>query len=178
MAMADHFEKMDLHEVPAGTLARVLAITDGTIATILEAYVGEPVSVIKLDEGFEAGDSQAAELPVEPGERILRRKVLLQGAHSGLNFLHADCLMRADRLPEGVLDELLASETPLRRILTERRIGTFEEMIGGGREPAESCALFFGVDPSASMISRCYRILIDQEPVILITEKFPVERFS
>lgn len=176
--MADHFGKMDLHEVPTGTLARVLATTDGTIATILEAYVGEPVRVVKLAEGFEAGDSQSAELPLEPGERILRRTILLQGARSGINFLHADSLMRADHLPAGVLDELLNTETPLRRILTERRIGSFEEMIGGGRERAGTCALFFGVDPEASLICRCYRVLIDNEPVIVITERFPVERFS
>ena len=77
-----------------------------------------------------------------------------------------------------MLDELLTTDTPLRRILTDRRIGTFEEMIGGGREPADTCALFFGVDPDVSMISRRYRILIGEEPVILIRERFPVERFS
>jgi chorismate-pyruvate lyase len=51
-------------------------------------------------------------------------------------------------------------------------------MIGGDREPAGACGLFFAVEPDASMISRRYRILIDEKPVILITEKFPVDRFS
>lgn len=176
--MTDHFAKMELHDVPTGTLARVLATTDGTIATILEAYVGEPVCVVKLAERFNEGDSSRPDLGRRPGERILSRTILLQGRHSGTNFLYAECLIRADRLPAGVLDKLVATDTPLRRVLTEHRIGTFEEMIDGGREPAGRCGLFFGVQPDAAMITRRYRILIGREPVIVITEKFPVDRFS
>lgn len=176
--MADHFGAMDLHEIAPGTLARVLATTDGTVATIIEAYAGEPVSVVKLAERFEAGDSHTPELAVEPGERILRRTVVLRGLESGSNFLHAECVIRADHLPPEVLTELVSTNTPLRRTLTQRRIGSFEEMIGGGREPAGRSGRYFDVDPSASMIVRRYRILIGGEPVILITERFPVDRFS
>ena len=168
---------MELDQVPTGTLARILATTDGTIATILEAYVGEAVRVVKISQAFEAGDSQSPLLPIRPEERVLRRSVVLRGRRTGLNFLYADCIVRADCLPPEILKALVSTDQPMRRIFTEARIGTFEEMVGAGREPAGACARHFDVAPTASPIWRSYRILLGQEPVIVISERFPPELF-
>ncbi|MBW3645082.1 MAG: hypothetical protein KY441_06205, partial [Actinobacteria bacterium] len=62
---------------------QVLVRTTGMVTTLLEAFSGEEVRVVKLDQGYVEWDGHDPRLELEPGRPVLRRTVLLQGADSG-----------------------------------------------------------------------------------------------
>lgn len=173
-----HSLALELEQVATGSLPRILLAADGTLTSVLEAYADEPVQVVKLSQAFEAGDGQSPHIAIGAGEQVLSRSVLLRGMRSGINYVHAECLIRADRLPPGVLEPLVSTTTPLRTILADRRIGTFRDLVDAGVEAAGTCGRWFDVTAAAPLVTRTYRILISQEPVILITEKFPLGHTS
>lgn len=159
-------------------LQRVLLITDGTVTDVLEAYANERIRVVKLAQEFGTVDAERPELDIPTPERVLRRTVLLQGALTGTNFLHAHSVFTPDHLHPEIVDGLLVSDKPLGRLLAQYRVETFREIVAVGFEPAGTCADHFGVDPASKLVFRTYRILVDGRPVVRITEKFPVTWFS
>ncbi|MDQ6614991.1 MAG: chorismate pyruvate-lyase family protein [Actinomycetota bacterium] len=157
---------------------RILLITDGTVTDVVEAYGGEAIQVVKLAQSFGQADPLKPPLDLFDAERVLRRTVLLQGTISGTNYIHADSVIAPDRLPSEVLDGLLMTGRPLGRLLAQQRIETFRDIVGVGFEPAGDCASFFGVDPTSNLVFRTYRIHLNGQPVVRITEKFPTTWFT
>jgi chorismate-pyruvate lyase len=153
-------------------------MTDGTVTDVLEAYAGEPIKVVKLSQALAPPDSLTPELELTGDTSVLRRTVLLQGAASGLTYLHADSVIAPERLHPEVLGGLLDSEKPVGRLLAQHRIETFREIVAIGFEPAGRCAAYFGLDSAAKLVFRTYRIIVGGLPVMRITEKFPVSAFA
>ncbi|MDP9075328.1 MAG: chorismate pyruvate-lyase family protein [Actinomycetota bacterium] len=145
---------------------------------VLEVYTGEPMRVVILEQMFEQRAPNKPELDADRTEQLLHRTVLLQGVHSGTNFIHAASIIAPDRLPPRVLAGLLETGKPIGRLLAADRVETFREIVGLGYEPAGDLAPYFGVDPASSLVFRTYRIHVQQQPVMRITEKFPATWFS
>jgi len=175
--LLDLFETLTEGGPPLSAIQRMLLITDGTVTDVLEAYAKETVCVVKLSHSFTSADGEKPVLDLGPSERVLRRSILLQGVQTGTTFLYADSVIAPDRLPADVVNDLLETNQPLGKLLAHRRIGTYREIVGVGFEPAGECAHFFGVEPTAKMLFRTYRILVGDQPVMRITEKFPVTSF-
>ncbi len=152
---------------------QVLVKTNGTVTHILEAFTGESIRIVKLSQGYAAWDDADRRLDLEPGHPVLQRTVLLQGTDSGRNYLYADSIMIPDRLDEHVLNGLVNTDAPVGRLLVESRVETFRDLLAVGTEPADSCALHFGIAPDDEMICRTYQVLASKRPIMLITEKFP-----
>lgn len=161
---------------PLTRFQRVLLGIDGTVTNILEAYAGEPVEVIKLVQAFGTAGPGDADLLVSGG-RVLRRRVLLRGRTSGNSLLYAEAVVVADRVSPSLLDGMLETDKPIGVLLKENRSETFREILRVDREPAGRTAVHFGIEPSAELIWRTYRIIMGNQPVILITEKFPAGFF-
>ena len=151
--------------------------TDGTVTHMLEAYADEPIEVVKLLQEFDT--SAAADGPLELGcdAKLLRRRVLLRGRRTGRTLLYAEVAVAPDRVEPRLLDGLLTTDKPVGRLLAENRTETFREILTAGREPAGACGAHFGIDPTDVLISRTYRIVSHEQPVLLITEKFPEDFF-
>lgn len=177
-SLLDLFTTVNSSEAPLSTFQRVLLMTDGTVTDVLEAYADEPVKVVKLAQWFDGVDPGRPELERPTTERLLRRSVLLQGALTGRNLLYADSVVTPKHLHPDVVEGLLESDRPLGRLLAKYRVETFREIVAVGFEPAGSCAQHFGVDPAEKLVFRTYRILVDQRPVVRVTEKFPVTWFA
>lgn len=158
---------------PLTPFQRILLATDGTVTHILEAYAGEPIEVVKLLQAFDTANEGDAALAVAPGDKVLRRRVLLRGRLGGQNLLFAEAVVVLDRVDPAVLDGLLETDKPIGVLLSEHRTETFREILSVGREPAGGRATHFGIDAGADVIFRTYRIVAGGRPVILITEKFP-----
>ncbi|MDQ4069612.1 MAG: chorismate pyruvate-lyase family protein [Actinomycetota bacterium] len=156
---------------------RMLLGADGTVTSILEAYAGEPVEVLKLLQAFETATEAQAELGLGPGDRALRRRALLRGRHSRRNLLYAETIVMPDRVEPALLEGLLGTDKPLGALLVETRAETFREILAVHREPSGPTGAHFGIGPEGQLMSRTYRILQGGRPVILVTEKFPASSF-
>jgi chorismate-pyruvate lyase len=155
----------------------VLLRTDGTVTHLVEMYAEEPMVVIKLEQSLRPLHEESVDLQLVEPETVLRRKVLLQGSRSGKNFLYAESVIMADRLPPSVRDTLVHTDEPIGRVLNRSRMETFREILRWWQEPAASCADHFDVDAGTVTISRSYRLWAGQRPIMLITEKFPSTSF-
>lgn len=159
-------------------IPRILFATDGAITHILEAYVGEPVDLVRVTSATVSDPAERLEAGFDHDERGLRRKSLLAGRRSGRVFVHSESVVFLDRLPEPVADELVRSGTSLLKLLTGRGIGTFRESIAEWEGTDEHIAAFFGIAPSEIHVARTYQIVVHGRPVARVTESFPKHRFS
>ena len=156
---------------------RMLLGTNGTVTHILEAYADEPVEVVKLRQEFDVVGDVDAELELSGDDKLLRRRVLLRGAQTGRTLLYAEATVAVARLEPEIIDGLVATDTPIGALLAAHRTETFREILRVQREPAGGRGVYFGVEASTELIARTYRIIRGQQPVILITEKFPLNYF-
>jgi chorismate-pyruvate lyase len=150
---------------------RVLLITDGTLTGILEAVFLEPIRLVKLGQRTVAAGVPHALLEPLAGEEILERRVLLQGARTGRNYVHADSQVAIERLAPAFRRDLMESELPLGRLWIQHRLETFKELLDAGYDPEPGAAVarwFAG----AAVLRRTYRVFTHHRPLIVITERF------
>ena len=164
-------------DLPAlNSFSRILLTTDGTLTEILEAYFLERIQLIKLAEATHAAEYAVPALNVQVGDEIIERKIALQGATSGINFVYAESIIVVNELDDSMKDGLLRSKTPIGRLWLEHKMETFKEMMYINREEAGAIAPLFEIAVDAPILSRAYRVFTRRKPVIMITEKFP-DRF-
>jgi chorismate-pyruvate lyase len=173
------------HDPSLSVFQRVLLITDGTVTHLLEAYADEPMRVVKLAQSSLPAEGGAGlpgagtcELQLADGEEVLHREVLLQGSASGRNYVHAESVVVASRLPHKLRDGLMLTNEPIGRLLERNRTETFREVVACGRQPVGARGAYFGLDAGACAISRQYRVLADTRPIMLISETFPSDAFA
>jgi chorismate-pyruvate lyase len=156
---------------------RILLATEGTLTHILEAYGEEPVRLVKLLQALVTEGRARARLDLAGDERALHRAVLLRGARSGTPFVFADSVVLLDRLPATVADGLLATDTPIGKLLFSCRAETYREIVAVGEDLDASVAAHFGRPASEPLVARTYQILYRGRTVARITEKFPPASF-
>jgi len=156
---------------------RILLTTDGTLTEILEAYLFEPIQVVKLFEKIIATKQDISPLDLKAGSEVIERKVLLQGKISRKNFIYAESVLVHERLELKFRDELLKSQIPMGRLWLEHKIETFKEIIDSSQELAEDLSNYFKIQREDRMLSRTYRVFSNHQPIIMITEKFPENSF-
>jgi chorismate-pyruvate lyase len=173
------------HDPSLSVFQRVLLVTDGTVTRLLEAYADEPMRVVKLAQSSQPAEGGAGlpgpgtcELQLADGEEVLHREVLLQGSATGRNYVHAESVVVASRLPRTLRDGLMLTDEPIGRLLDRHRTETFREVVACGRQPVGARGAHFGLDAGACAISRRCRVLADTRPIMLISETFPSEPFS
>jgi chorismate-pyruvate lyase len=166
-----------VHPLRRTPIQRILLVTDGTVTEILEAYTGESMRLIKLYEELVVLDADLPGLELVAGQQVLRRKILLQGKMSLTNFLYADSYVALDRLDDWMRHGLLESHKPIGFLMQERKLETYREIVGCGREVADGLSPYFGVSETDGMIWRTYRVINGGQPIMLITEKFPEGHF-
>lgn len=162
---------------PFTRFQRMLLGTDGTVTHILEAYADEPIDVLKLAHEVDTANDADAHLGLSAEDKVLRRRVLLRGRDSGQALLYAEAIVALGRVEPAFLDGLVGTDKPIGILLAENRTETFREILAVEREPAGALGTHFGIDPTAELISRTYRIIARRQPMILITEKFPADCF-
>jgi chorismate-pyruvate lyase len=156
---------------------RILLTTDGTLTEILEAYLFEPLLIVKLSEEIILTTQDIPPLDLKAGSEVIERKVLLQGKISRKNFIYAESVLVHERLELKFRDELLKSQIPMGRLWLEHKIETFKEIIDSSQELAEDLSNYFKIQREDRMLSRTYRVFSNHQPIIMITEKFPENSF-
>lgn len=155
------------------TIQRILLTTDGMVTEILEAYLLEQMKVTKLSQDYSVLDHDIPYLELNKGTQVLLRKILLRGKLSHKNYIYAESIIVPERLNEKLRDGLLKTNKPIGQLILEDRLETFREILDCGKEEAQELSVYFNVKKDSFLIFRDYRVLANQLPIMLITEKFP-----
>jgi chorismate-pyruvate lyase len=152
-------------------LQKVLLTTDGTVTQLLEIYTGEKMRVEKLDHAL-VTDAPAL-LAVSAAEPVLSRRILLRGATRP--YMYAHSWLVPSRMPQGMQETILRTDTPIGQLWKASRLETFREIVDFRCEHDREVAALFGLD--TAMLSRTYVIHAGRLPMGLIVEKFPTTYF-
>lgn len=156
---------------------RILLQTDGTLTEMLENYLGENISVLKITEDIQYEPQNIFPLNINNGQEIIKRKILLQGENSRKNWLYADSVIVLDRLEKNFREELITSGKPIGKLWKKYKIETYKEIISYFREPAAVLSKYFDMSKRDDLLCRTYRVFSNRKPVMMITEKFPESYF-
>jgi len=150
---------------------KILLTTDGTVTQLLEIHTREKMRVEKLEHVVLAGGPERLEAAEEP---VLSRSILLRGASQP--WLYAHSWLVLSRLPAGMQQALLNTDTPIGQLWRSARLETCREIVEFRRENRPEISALFGTD--APLLSRSYLIRSGGKVMGLIEEKFPVTHFA
>ena len=153
---------------------RALLTIDGTVTKFIEAYAMEPVEVVTLGQAMQQLSAAHEWLEVPEGEHVIARHVLLRGRYSRTFHAYAASLIVPNRLPDPVRRELEAAGETIGRIFLNNRMESYREVLWYGREQNEELPQDIRHLANGGLVSRTYRIIVGRQPVMLITEKFPL----
>lgn len=157
---------------------RALLVTDGTVTKILEAYFWEPVEVQTLQQEFAAAEQPIAWIHVHAGDRVLMRRARLRGTDSGEVYATALSVIRTEFIPETFRRRLIDREIGIGVLIRDSGLESYREVLEVGAEPEEPGLGDRAGHAPSDRVFRTYRIIIDREPVILITESFPLALYT
>lgn len=161
---------------------RALLVTDGTVTHLIEAYTLSPVEVVPLRETEQALSIEHAWLELPIGDPVVTREVVLQTptTDTQLPKIHAYAISHIiyERLPSSVVDGLKSGTKGLGVLLQRTIWETRRDLLWWGVERAASLPDAIGHLESKPFLSRTYRVVAKKDPLMLITEKFPLDEFS
>lgn len=165
-------ERAVVEDAALSEFQKILLTTDGTVTQLLEIHTGEKMRVVKL--GHEVSNGGPSWLDVSATEPVLSRRILLRG--SGKPWLYANSWLVLSRLPAGMQETLVHSDTPIGQLWRQARLETHREIVDFRRENDPGISALFGTD--AALLSRSYVIRTGGVVMGLIEEKFPVTHFA
>ena len=151
---------------------KILLTTDGTVTQLLEIHTGEKMRVVKLGHAMVAGGPHW--LQVSGTEPVLSRRILLRGETRP--WLYANSWLVLSRLPAGMQQTLLHTDTPIGQLWRHARLETYREIVDFRRESDPAIGALFGA--GEDLLSRSYVIRSGGAVMGLIEEKFPVTHFA
>ena len=153
-------ETLHMERLPA--FLRTLLVADGTVTKSLEAYFWEQIEVENLGQAPITLQEEIPALDLHAGQAVLERRVRLHGLVSGHIYAHAHSLIKLEALPEHLRVDLQHGRIGIGELLRERGLETYREILDVGYAEA-----------SVESLYRSYRIVLQHQPAILITETFP-----
>ena len=152
---------------------RALLSLDGTVTKFIEAYRLEPIEITRLRQHEQPLHDDHHWLEASAGTRVLAREVLLRGKYSATVYAYAVSLLILDRLPERVIQDLDVEPAGLGRILLNSQLENRRDILWYGRECVETLPDPIAAETGQDFLSRTYRIVVGDRPIMLINEKFP-----
>ena len=157
---------------------RGLLVTDGTVTRFIEAYTFAPVEVVLVQQKRQTLSNDHHWLQVPAGEEVISRQVTLQTHQkqeaSPIIHTYADSLIVAQRLPKSILGGLESDKQGLGGLLRCSGLETQRELLWCGIETLTDLPIAIAYLEGETFISRAYLVYADQEPLMLINEKFPL----
>ncbi len=163
-------ERYPMHELPA--FLRALLVTDGTVTKILEAYFWEPVTVETQSQTFISAQQAIPWIDLKPNDQVLERHACLCGADTGNQYAEAYSVIRTELIPSDFRQRLIDRVIGIGALIRDSGLESYREVLKVGLVTAASD------QHNSASVFRTYRIIIDQVPVILITETFPLARYA
>lgn len=154
---------------------RALLSIDGTVTKFIEAYTLEPVEVVPVAQARQRLAAEHTWLQAPQGTLVAVRHVILQGEYSRRVYVYAVSYVVLDRLPDGIRRSIGAETEGLGNILSRANLETRREVLWYGRERDAQLPPEVAQRVPGDFISRTYRIIFSDRPIMLINEKFPWE---
>ena len=158
-------------------LQRLLLVTDGKVADIVEAYSGEAVEAVKLHQNLTTSNSLLDEIKLKWKREIIKSSIVLQGKNTKTNYLQVNSYLILENLNPEIRNKFICNNQPINELLEENKVETHKEIIDCGIELAGNLAQCFDVEPETEIIYRTYLILTDSLPTIQVIESFPTSHF-
>ncbi|MBT0732296.1 DUF98 domain-containing protein [Methanoculleus bourgensis] len=178
--ISEKVHEIEQHVGRLSPMQKVLIGTDGSVTNLLEMATGHPVTITtRVQEVVAADPGTAAALEIEPGDEVNYRVVELKDSVTGEVLIYAVSRTPLRRLAPEFRQDLMRADIPIGRILSRHRIESRREItdarvIQAGTDLART----FNVHRFESMLSRRYRIIHREEPLIAIEEVFPCTAFA
>lgn len=184
-------QPVNIAKLPA--ILRTLLVTDGTVTKTLEAYFWEPIGITPQQQTLINLSQPLPDLHCDAGAEVLKRDVIIAGQHSQQTYAIASSLLNLRPLPNDVQQQLIAGEIGIGELLRDQGLETFRQVIDIFTMPDEqnkqnnTATNNFGEHLSVSseqqlkshtFICRTYLIVYNNEPVIQVTEKFPMAFYA
>jgi chorismate-pyruvate lyase len=150
-------------------ILQILMQTDGTVTELIKLVVKEDIKLVKLSEDF---------IPDTGDERILFRRILLQGSQTGKNWAYAESKIYLNNLPGEFVRDLLEEAIPIGILWIKYRMETFKQIIHQGVDKSSSLTTSLGFQHNDKFLSRTYEVFSDKKLIMEITEKFPINEYS
>jgi chorismate-pyruvate lyase len=164
----------DVNPADLQPLMRVLLVVDGTVTKVLEAFFGEGIEVRRISQSAQVLAAADEWLDAERGEQIVVRSVMLVGRDTGRIYTFAESRIMLSRLStrmqSGLDDKLLG----LGRILLDAAVEVRRECLWYGRERLAALPDEMRGRCDPNFISRSYRVIARDQPLMTITERFPL----
>lgn len=154
---------------------RGLLLTDGTVTRALEAQTLAPVAVEVVEQASAPLSAVvASQLDARNGESSIRRLVQIGLTDQPTPLIWAESHILPERLPDEFLRILDNAPEGIGESLQQVRLESCRDLLWFGFDtvPAWSSV---ATEPSARVITRCYRVITGARPCLLIAESFAVE---
>lgn len=102
------------------------------------------------------------------GDQVLARTIELCGENTGTMYGQAESLICEELLPQRIRDDLRAQRLGIGELLRECGLETYREVLDIGSKLVEN----------QTWVWRTYRIVMARQPLIFITEQFPLSVFQ
>lgn len=156
---------------------RVMLVADGTLTHAIEAWVDEAVSVCKLNETTLHTKEPVPLLQLDHRTELLQREILLKGSDSNRTWLYACSFIVLERISAAFRDDLMISKRPIGKLWRDHRTENYKEIVSCCCHPALELAQHFNLSLQQTLLSRTYRVFNGGKPVMMITEKLPLNLF-
>ncbi len=157
---------------------RALLVADGTVTRFIEAYKLLPVQVVLLYQARRTLHNEHIWLELPTGGNIIAREVVLQTPstenQTPKTHVYAVSQIVHERLPQTVVDGLDAGINGLGVLLQHSQLETRRDLLWWGIEQVTGMPSSIAHFEGEPFLSRTYRIVANGNPLMLITEKFPL----
>lgn len=169
----------DINLTRLSPFQRALLVADGTVTRFIEAYMHSPIQVVLLYQARRILHNQHKWLELSTGGNIIAREVILQTPckENQTPKIHAYAVSQIvyERLPNNVVNELDAGINGLGVLLHHSQLETRRDLLWWGIERAKGLPSSIAHFEGNPFLCRTYRIVANGKPLMLITEKFPLE---
>lgn len=154
---------------------RALLTIDGTVTQFIEAYTLEPVLIRVLDHAAGAAGEFAQWLACDSDTDVLQRRSALLGASTDRLYAYAESVLLPGRLSADMRGALTRETGGLGKILLNASLESRREALWYGTQELRDLPSALRAGESLRCLTRTYRVIAGEQPLMLITEHFPVE---
>ncbi len=167
---------LDLTQLPP--FLRSLLVTDGTVTKSLEAWFWEKVVIEPISNQSEVLKDLVLGLEVDNGDKVLHREVVLKGVTTNSTYATARSTVSLKHFPSDIRQALEKGEIGIGELLREKGVETYRDIfdINYYSDSLKHDALFSSFE--SDVLSRSYRIRVNGNPAIIVTEYFPLSSYQ
>ena len=183
--VAQFAKPSDLEEMNLSQLTpfqRALLVIDGTVTRFIEAYTFSPVEVVLLHQETQTLPTDHIWLDAEKGTEIVAREVVLQTGQRDRQqstvHAYATSIIVPDRIPQTIREGLTLRGQGLGQLLQRSGLESRRDLLWWGLKRRKDLPEALAHLEGKSFLSRTYRVVANGQPIMLINEQSPLDRYA